>query len=69
LEVYYTDMANNFSLSMDRVLDFLGHDNNLQITPRISKQNTCQMHEIIKNYDSLKNHFADTKWAVFFNKK
>lgn len=66
LELFYEDLTTNTVEEGKRVLDFLG----VAYQPlRVStvKQNVRPLREMVKNYEALKQHFAGTQWAEFFD--
>jgi LPS sulfotransferase NodH len=65
LEVFYEELTTNTAAESKRILDFLG----LEYRPLKAmtiKQNVRPLSQIIKNYEALKQHFADTPRANLF---
>lgn len=65
LEVFYEDLVESPHDEFRKILGLLGLPFR---DPRTSlrKQNPNPLPELIANYFALKEHFAETKWAAFF---
>lgn len=66
IEIYYEDMADNMYREFRRITKIL----NLKYRePRttLKKQNPEKMYDLIGNYHELKEKFANTEWADFFD--
>jgi hypothetical protein len=62
---YDRDLAADFEALMRRVQDFLDVPY-AKLPPMLRKQGTEPVCERIRNYDSLRRHFADTPFSSFF---
>ncbi len=65
LQLAYEDLARDYEGEMRRVQAFLGVDYEV-VRPSIHKQSRQTLAEAITNYDELKQQFAGTLWAEFF---
>lgn len=65
LELFYEDLAGDFDAEMRRVQAFLGVPYR-PTRPRTYRQSHKPLSEAILNYDALREAFADTRWAGFF---
>ena len=65
LTVTYEDLARNFTYEMERVQSYLGVDQQ-SLQPATTKQAKKPLAERIANYVKLKQQFANTCWAEFF---
>lgn len=65
IDIYYEDLAGNFSSEMRKVQDFLylSHE---PLIPSTLKQSDQGLSEVISNYFELKLQFKDTPWFKFF---
>lgn len=66
LVIYYEDLLANFDDTTRKTLDFLGVDFK-PLTSRLLKIRRKKASETIMNYFELKERFASTPWAVFFD--
>lgn len=66
LQLAYEDLAHDYEGEMRRVFDFLDVAYEA-VRPSIHKQSRQTLAEAITNYDELKQQFAGTPWAEFFN--
>lgn len=65
-DLYYEDIIDNPEGSLSKLQDFLGVAQESNLYTTIQKQSKGHRKSTIENYDSLKKHFADSKWAIFF---
>jgi LPS sulfotransferase NodH len=65
LSIAYEDLADGPTAAFRTVTDFLGV-RYMQPATELRKQNTRTLEETIANYDELKEAFARTEWAPFF---
>lgn len=64
-ELFYEDLAQDNDREMRRVQTFLDVDYQ-PVTPTIYKQTQQTLAQAIANYDQLKDRFAGSPWAAFF---
>jgi len=65
LIVEYKELVQNYDHTMQRIQEYL------RVTPEVlssrhEKLRTRPLHELIANYDELKEAFGDSKWSIFF---
>lgn len=65
VELFYEDLAADNDRAMRPVQEFLGLDYQ-PVAPAIYKQSQQTLVQAIANYDELKNRFAGSPWAAFF---
>lgn len=65
IELFYEDLAQDNDRAMRPVQQFLGLDYQ-PVAPTIHKQSRQTLAEAIANYDELKERFAGSPWAAFF---
>lgn len=65
IELFYEDLAQDNDREMRRVQTFLGVDYQ-PVAPTIYKQSQQTLAQAIANYDELKDRFAGSPWASFF---
>ncbi len=65
IDVYYEDLASNYTAEIDRIQKFLGLEL-VKIEPTTKKQAKRRISEEISNYSELKEKFRDTEWIEFF---
>lgn len=65
LDVYYEDLLTNLSTETTKVLSFLNVENQ-DLNSRFLKINNKKISDLITNYAQLKNEFAGSEWAQFF---
>ena len=65
IELFYEDLAQDNDREMRRVQTFLDVDYQ-PVTPTIYKQTQQTLAQAIANYDELKDRFAGSPWAGFF---
>ena len=68
MEITYEDLSKDPSSSIIKIQEFLGLD---RLEPAINQVKTeiRPLSEIIDNYRELKERFADTRWAHYFNEE
>ena len=68
MEITYEDLSKDPSSSIIKIQEFLGLD---CLEPAITQVKTEMrpLSEIIDNYRELKERFADTRWAHYFNEE
>lgn len=68
MEITYEDLSKDPSTHIIKIQEFLGLDRE---EPEITqvKSETRPLSEIIDNYHELKEQFANTQWAHFFNEE
>lgn len=65
MDVYYEDLAENYSSEITRVQNFLGLEVE-EIEPTTKKQAKGPLHKQISNFSELKSKFVGTPWIEFF---
>lgn len=65
IELFYEDLAQDNDRAMQHVQAFLGL-NYQPVAPTIFKQSQQTLAQAIANYDELKDRFAGSPWAAFF---
>ncbi|MCG8371490.1 MAG: Stf0 family sulfotransferase [Proteobacteria bacterium] len=65
-EIVYEDLASDYTGEALKVQRFLGLSEEA-VQPTIYKQAKRPLSESISNYDDLKNRFANTEWAAYFD--
>ena len=66
IDVYYEDLAQDYSAELDRIQKFLGL-NMKEINPITRKQARGTLTEQISNYSALKAQFKGSPWSEFFS--
>lgn len=66
LQVYYEDLVGNYDGQFRRIASFLEVEPHQPRTD-LKRQNPEPLDKLIVNYDALKEHFANTEWAVYFD--
>ena len=64
--LYYEDLIDNVGESLSKMQVFLQVPQESSLYLAIKKQGGRNRRNKIENYDSLKKHFADSKWNEFF---
>jgi LPS sulfotransferase NodH len=65
IQVYYEDLASDFHEQAGRLQHFLNLKS-MPLQPRTHKQSTQPLSSAIQNYAELKQRFAGSEWASFF---
>ncbi len=65
-EIIYEELAHNYQSEISRIQRFLGLPE-VAVQPQTHKQSQKPLSEAIKNFSELKQQFANTPWAEFFN--
>jgi len=65
LDIFYEDLARDYSKEIQRVINFLEVDQH-PVQPQTRKQAKRTLSESIENYEEIKTQFMGTEWEVFF---
>lgn len=65
IELFYEDLSQDWAQQIKRVQTFLGVPL-ADVRPQTHKQRSQPLRESIANFDTLKEQFANTDWAAFF---
>jgi len=65
IRLTYEDLSTNLQQCADKAFEFLGVPT-CSVKTRLKKQIQHPLHEIIENYETLKDQFRNSKWQKFF---
>lgn len=68
LKVFYEDLCSNYHQTVKSILKFLKVKPQ-KLWPDAEGKLRQKLQEAIANYEELKDYFADTEWAHFFNEE
>jgi LPS sulfotransferase NodH len=67
LRLTYEALSGDYEQTLVQVGEFLGIDGLADQGPRLRKQQTRPLQEVVANYDEVRCHFGDTEWARYFD--